>query len=597
VGVVVVAAVSIVLAGILATSGNGGPSYRTASVERADVDATLDSLGTIQPINQANLSFPIGGNMESVSATVGQHVTVGQNLAQLNTTSLDAQVAAAESTVAAAQARLTADESSQTSGAVTAAVAPTTFSTVITSGDDTHAAKTGSSDPTAAARELVTDQQAILIADQHRADQNLAQEKRDLTTEASLCQPFRTSADTVATPQNSPSPPGRRSMSSLTATTTAPRAPKSRPAAPAPQEAATTPATPDASPCRSMIATVLAEQVAVDHDQQTVATDLPTLSAALDKFMAATQAGDRSQPPQSPQPQQSPEPPQSPQSPQSPQPQQSPRPQPGAKAASAAVSAGQSARAASSAGSTTHSPSAPRPASAEQLASDQAAIDAAKAQLAEAQQAHDQAKLRSPIDGTVGSVTISAGQSVQGSSSAPQIVIIGPGAHQVTTSVSDISVGSVRVGDDATVVPSGSSTPLHGQVSSIGLLASSGSSPSAGSISYPVTIGLASTDEQLFTGQSASVSIMLAHASGTLTVPSSAVHHADASDIVSVLRNGTPRNILVTLGAAGPTRTQVLTGLNAGEQVILADLSQPLPTGDTQNLRRVTGGGSGRPGG
>jgi len=163
--------------------------------------------------------------------------------------------------------------------------------------------------------------------------------------------------------------------------------------------------------------------------------------------------------------------------------------------------------------------------------------------------------------------------------------------------VSDINGGSVRVGDTATVVPSGSSAPLHGQVVSIGMLASSGSSPSTGSINYPVTIGLTSTDEQLFTGQSASVSIMLAHASGILTVPSSAVHHAGAGNIVSVLRNGTPSNVLVTLGAAGPTRTQVLAGLNAGEQVILADLSQPLPTGDIQNLRRVTGGGNGRPGG
>jgi hypothetical protein len=89
---------------------------------------------------------------------------------------------------------------------------------------------------------------------------------------------------------------------------------------------------------------------------------------------------------------------------------------------------------------------------------------------------------------------------------------------------------------------------------------------------------------------------MLAHASGTLTVPSSAVHHAGANNIVSVLRNGTPSDVLVTLGAAGPIRTQVLAGLNPGDQVILADLSQPLPTIDIQNIRRATGG-DGRAGG
>jgi HlyD family secretion protein len=228
--------------------------------------------------------------------------------------------------------------------------------------------------------------------------------------------------------------------------------------------------------------------------------------------------------------------------------------------------------------------------------SDQATIDAAQAQLTEAQQAHNQAELRSPIDGTVGMVTISAGETMPGNSASPQIVVVGAGAHQVTTSVSDTSVGSVRVGDAATVIPSGSSATLHGQVVTIGLLGDSASTGSPGSVSYPVTIGLTDTDQPLFAGQSASVSIMLAHASDTLTVPSSAVHHGNSGSTVTVLRNGTAKGVDVTLGVVGPTRTQVLAGLNSGDQVVIADLSRPLPTTDIQNLRRVTGGG-GRPGG
>ncbi|MGA9694537.1 MAG: HlyD family efflux transporter periplasmic adaptor subunit, partial [Pseudonocardiaceae bacterium] len=235
-----------------------------------------------------------------------------------------------------------------------------------------------------------------------------------------------------------------------------------------------------------------------------------------------------------------------------------------------------------------------QPASAEQLASDQAAIDAANAQLAEAQQSHDQAQLRSPIDGTVGSVTISTGQSIQGNAGTPQIVVIGPGSHQVSTSVADTNVTAVQVGDAATVTPSGSSAPLSGQVVSIGLLATSGASGSAG---YPVTIGLTGNGQQLFAGQSASVSIMLAHVSSALTVPSSAVHTAGANHSVTVLRNGTASNVRITVGAIGPTRTQVLSGLNPGDQVVLAELSQPLPTTNIQNLRRVAGGGGGGGGG
>jgi HlyD family secretion protein len=551
-------AVPVVLAGAVTIGGSSGSIYRTASVERADLDATLDSVGTIQPINQANLSFPVAGTVHSVSAALGQHVTVGQTLAQLDTTSLDAQVASAQSAVAIAQARLAADQSSQT---VTAAVAPTAFSTQIASGASAPSPGTSAPDPSSAARDLVTQQQALLIADQHRADQDITQEKRDLTNENSLCQAFVTSA------QNG---------------TRAPSSQRSRPAVSTTQQQ-TTPPTSDASPCESAIATVLADQTAVEGDQHALSADLPALSAAIDKLMATTRDNNHNQltPLRTPQPSPTPQPlptPQSPQTskaPQTPRVQQTPQP-PWPRTTTA---------------------SAPRPASAEQLASDQAAIDAAQAQLTEAQQARNQAELRSPIDGTVGSLTISAGQLVQGSSDTPQIVVIGPGAHQVTTSVTDTNVGSLRVGEAATVIPSGGGAPLAGQVVSIGLLVSPGSAGSAGSVSYPVTIGLTSSDDQLFPGQSASVSITLAHASGTLTVPSSAVHHLGTNNVVSVLRNGIPSNVIVTLGAMSPTRTQVITGLNPGDQVILADLSQHLPTTGVQNIRRITGGSGVRPGG
>lgn len=40
-----------------------------------------------------------------------------------------------------------------------------------------------------------------------------------------------------------------------------------------------------------------------------------------------------------------------------------------------------------------------------------------------------------------------------------------------------------------------------------------------------------------------------------------------------------------------------LSGLHPGDQVILANLSQPLPTTNAQNARRGTAGNGGRPGG
>lgn len=453
------------------------------------MDTTLDALGTIQPINQANLSFPVAGNVGSVSAVVGQQVAVGETLAQLDTTALDAQVASAQSAVAAAQARLASDASSQTSGTATAAVAPAAFTTDII----------GPSDPTAAARDLVSARQAQLIADQHRADLELATEQHDLKTETDLCQSQLRAID-GGVARGSPKLDNRSSLSSVASGTAPVPAAKSL----------------NAGGCQSELQTVLADQVAVEHDQQAVCTDLPALNSAVDKLVASTRT--RAQPPQ-------------------------PASAPRTSASTASTARGTSrairspASSISASARTTGSPTggasrtaAPRqPASAEQLSSGQAAIDAAKAQLAEAQQSHDQVELRSPIDDTVGSVTISAGQSVQSTSGTPQIIIIGPGSHQVTTSVSDTNVGSVHVGDAAAITPSGSSAPLPGQVVSVGLLATSGSVTSSGSASYPVTIGLTSTAQQLFAGQSAAVSILLAHVSGALTVPSSAVHTSGAT--------------------------------------------------------------------
>ena len=52
------------------------------------------------------------------------------------------------------------------------------------------------------------------------------------------------------------------------------------------------------------------------------------------------------------------------------------------------------------------------------------------------------------------------------------------------------------------------------------------------------------------------------------------------------------------MGATGPVLTQVSSGLTVGEQVVLADLSTPLPTNTNPFATRgLTGGGGGFGGG
>jgi trimeric autotransporter adhesin len=239
------------------------------------------------------------------------------------------------------------------------------------------------------------------------------------------------------------------------------------------------------------------------------------------------------------------------------------------------------------------------PATAAQLASDQADLDSANAELSEARQNLAAASLAAPISGTVALVNVTSGQQVtgsQGTSTSADFVIEGAGGEEATTTVSVSDVGEIKIGQPATITLDGSATPINGRVDSIGMLSSTSSS---GSASYPVTIGLAAGEPTLFAGSDAQVAITLAQVGDAVTVPSSAVEGTGAATFVTVLQAGKPERVRVVVGAAGPVLTQVTSGLTVGEQVVLADLSTPLPTNTNPFAARslTTGGGGGGFGG
>jgi multidrug efflux pump subunit AcrA (membrane-fusion protein) len=122
---------------------------------------------------------------------------------------------------------------------------------------------------------------------------------------------------------------------------------------------------------------------------------------------------------------------------------------------------------------------------------------------------------------------------------------------------------------------------------------------STGTASYPVTIGLAAGAPTLFAGSDAQVAITLGKVSDAITVPTSAVEVIGAANFVTVLKAGKPVRVRVAVGATGPVLTQVSSGLTVGEQVVLADMSTPLPTNTNPFAARglTTGGGGGGFGG
>ena len=228
----------------------------------------------------------------------------------------------------------------------------------------------------------------------------------------------------------------------------------------------------------------------------------------------------------------------------------------------------------------------------DQIAADQATLDATEAQLSVAQTSLDEGQLSSPIAGTVESVALTPGRRLSASSTSAQIVVVGPESFDVSAPVSVTDLNSVSIGDKADVTPDGRTNPLVGEVTEISPVPSSSSSSD-----YTVTVSLPAGAVGLYDGASATVSIVEGQASNVVTVPTSAVHHLGGIAYVSELQNGKLQNNDVTLGIMGDDLTQVKSGVTPGDTVVLADLSEPVPTSNSTSgfagVGALTGGGPG----
>jgi hypothetical protein len=127
--------------------------------------------------------------------------------------------------------------------------------------------------------------------------------------------------------------------------------------------------------------------------------------------------------------------------------------------------------------------------------------------------------------------------------------------------LSESEIGNVKVGQIATVtVEAISGAKLAAHVSEVALLSTS----SSGAVSYDVTFQLDQLAAGIKLGMSATAEVVVKQAEG-INVPTSAI----TADAVTVERNGKQVRQRVVAGLAGNTSTIVLSGLKAGETVVL----------------------------
>jgi hypothetical protein len=167
-------------------------------------------------------------------------------------------------------------------------------------------------------------------------------------------------------------------------------------------------------------------------------------------------------------------------------------------------------------------------------------------------------------------------------------VVISQGSYVVNASVDDTQVGQVKTGDQAVITPDGSTTPVYGTVTAVGVMSSGSSVPS-----YPVTIGVTGTPTGLFAGAGATVSIVVKQLTNVLAVPSTAVRYQGTQATVDEMVAGKQTSKPITVGVTVNGQTQVLSGLSEGDQVMVATQGG---AGGGQRQGGGQGGGQ-RPGG
>jgi multidrug efflux pump subunit AcrA (membrane-fusion protein) len=271
-----------------------------------------------------------------------------------------------------------------------------------------------------------------------------------------------------------------------------------------------------------------------------------------------------------------------------------------------------------------------------QLDSDQAAVTSAQLAVSTAATNLANAALTSTIDGTVASVSLTVGQQVsaggssasaapssgagsstggsgaggsaasqfgssatQSSSSSSssstttaQIVVVSTSSYLVSATVDDTEVGQVKAGDQAVITPGGSTAPVYGTVSSVGLIATG----TSGVASFPVTIAVTGTPSGLYAGATATVSIVTQVLNNVTDVPTAAITYSNGQATVTELRSGKHVTQSVTTGASASGETQITAGIKAGTTII-EKVVKFNTSGAAGNILGGTGGAPGTRGG
>jgi multidrug efflux pump subunit AcrA (membrane-fusion protein) len=240
---------------------------------------------------------------------------------------------------------------------------------------------------------------------------------------------------------------------------------------------------------------------------------------------------------------------------------------------------------------------------------------AAKMQYDQAIQNADERTVTAPISGYITTLSINNGDQIGSSSgsssssrtsststnsssssaSAP-IVISDLSRLQAQVQIAETDRPKVKLDQKVEVTfDAVSNLTITGKVTQIDAVGTS----SSGVVTYNVTVSFDVQDKRLNPGMTASASIVTKVIPDAILVPNAAIKtDSSGASYVQVLATptGTPQDVTVTVGPAGDTNTQVLTGLTGNESVVTQTITaaSAATSGSRSGLSVLGGGGAAR---
>ncbi len=207
----------------------------------------------------------------------------------------------------------------------------------------------------------------------------------------------------------------------------------------------------------------------------------------------------------------------------------------------------------------------------EQIAIAEAQVTQAQINLERARLDLQKATLTAPFAGVVTAVTVSVGEFASG----PAIQMAASGSLEAVLQVDEVDLANLAVGQTAVVtLEAWPDVEIASEISAIEPKASS----SAAIVSYPVHLSL-NTDLPVRVGMTANANFITANREGALLVANAAItaNRSNGSYFVRLVQPGPDGDAVlevpVTIGLRDGQYTQVLDGLQAGDQLLISEIT------------------------